>query len=295
MAGLELARAQALIAQGRFLRGLREAEALADQPDLPTDQRTRALLLACRAAASLGMFHKAGQHAARARGLAEAAGDQEGAGLALFYAGKAALEAGDWYEAEASTLAFLATAERFPVLARLCLKAELNLAVAYEGLKRADAALSLYERVAARAFAEDDLGLAVLALQNAAWLLLLGGRTDEAARHLSQCTVVLPSASPEQQAHQIVLEALVQLRSARYLEAIELSEEILSAQHAGATDWDRTAAAWVAASAALDLGRADMAGSLLQLAVRYVSGAKDTRLMNLVSDLNRQLRVLGEG
>lgn len=286
---MHLAGVQDLLHRGRYLRGLREAEALADSPDLPCSDRIEALFLACEAAGLLNMPHRAAEHAARARGLAEAMGNQPAAVTAWFHAGKAALDSGDWHEAEAKLLAFLAAAQSYPGLADLVGTTEYNLAVAYEGLRRVDAALGLYRRVVPRLLDAGERRVAVMALQNAAWLVLLSGRVGEATELLAESSRLLSGATDEQRAHQIVLEGFIQLRSAQYTEAIELCEEILSAQRAGATDWDRAAAAWVAGSAALDLGRADMARSLLRVAMRYAAGSRDTKLMNLVSDLNRQL------
>lgn len=287
---MDLAEIRGLAGRGLFLRAMEAARRLADDPRPPVQDRIQALLLACRCASEREMHPDAVALAERARGMAEAMGEEETAALARFFAGRALVAAGAPGDAEGHLLAFLAAMERHPALGGHRASALYNLAVAYERLRRPEAAIALYRQAADLDEESGDAVWAIYAHLNATWLLLRLHRADDAASHLDRAALLLPRGLPHQRADHQALQAVYCLGMGRQGEAADLAEEVLCPPGApGASEWSRTCAAWVAAEVAVLQNRLDLARTLLAAALRHAPDCRDVALMNLVTCLRRRL------
>lgn len=286
---------QGLLARGRLLQALEAAKGLAGDPARPPAERVRGWLLATRAASLRDLHVEARICAEQAHALAAAAGDSAGAALATLYRGQVCLQAGDWGEAEGFLLAFMGQVEVEPDLRGYRADACYQLAMCYEGLKRPEPALHLYQQAAELAHGEGQPARSLTAHQNAAWLALRLGDQAVAEHHLSRAALLLAAGQDSHRTNQIALEAVAHLRQGDQALAVQSAEEVLMPGCPGARPWSRTCAAWVAGEVAMEQGRSELAAVMVGAALREVVESRDVALMNYVTDLRRRVHVASQG
>ncbi|MFO7173203.1 MAG: tetratricopeptide repeat protein [Bacillota bacterium] len=241
------------------------------------------------------------------------AGDRE---ELLWLAGRAACHLGDWEQAVAF-LTMLLSAEGLPaprihraniwlanalgecgrlseaeqILFRLLSEEVLdpplrgqalyNLGWVYQRQGKVDLALAAYQQAARVMLDSDSTQVAVMALQNAAWLALSEG-LEEGMELVRRAGEFVSRVGEVQRTHQLMLEALAALFAGRHAEALQNAEEVLQPGHRWATDWDRAAAAFVVSETAARQGHAEMAAFFARHARRFARAAGDERLLRII-------------
>ncbi len=131
---------------------------------------------------------------------------------------------------------------------------------------------------------------AIAAHQDAAWLLLREGCATDAADHLCMARWLEDDADPEQRARQQALEAYHFHLLGQQNQAIRHVDTILTSDHGDAFPWPRALAAYLATAVALESGRPDIAGAMLNVALAHVRQTQDPNLMNMVGELRGALK-----
>lgn len=214
-------------------------------------------------------------------------------GQIRFHLGMVTRELGDTYVALEQFDQFLAELPiKYPELVMGEGKAHFYRALTLRQRRDPDGAVMAYQK-ALDCFRRDGLPtLLCKGLQNLAWLYCYMKRPVEAAQCLSESQPL--ATSTVDQIHQTLGEAFLAAIEGRHAAAASCCESIFRRAERGEpiTAEERSQTAWVAATVALNQRNLESAAALADIALRYASDAKDSRLINDAGALRREIQLL---
>ncbi|HEY3368053.1 MAG TPA: hypothetical protein VGK74_23580 [Symbiobacteriaceae bacterium] len=214
-------------------------------------------------------------------------------GQIRFHLGMVTRELGDTHVALEQFDHFLAELHpKYPELSMGEGKAHFYRALTLRQRRDLEGAVAAYQK-ALTCFRRDELPtLLCKGLQNLAWLFCYMKRPGEAAECLAEAEPLVKD--PVDQTHQALGEAFLATIEGRDAEAASLCESIFrrGERDESITAEERSQTAWIAATVALKQRNLESASALADVALRYASDAKDSRLINDAGALRREIHSL---
>lgn len=285
-------RLQSLVATGQYLAAYREVERLAMDPYLDPSLRAKVFTIGVRAAAGLRELYAAAKMAEKAIESAELGSNWEDIGNARLHTAIIYLELGDTTQALRFFRLFFEYLDRYPSLRERAAIAYYNQALTHQQRREYAEALESY-RLAIEDFERTGHRPSVLAShQNSLWVHLLQGNLEAAETSLATSQSLCAELEvPAYQATQLYLEAYHARLCGQYDRAVALCEELFQSGRPGVEDRHLACAAWIMAGVTLETSHLHEAAIFADLAIRHALQAKQPQLMNLASEIRRQVHV----
>ncbi|MFZ5825816.1 MAG: hypothetical protein ACOY94_16075 [Bacillota bacterium] len=279
-----------LLRSGAFQQVRERAEEMIRAGGMTLTEEGQVLRLACRASTGMAAYYDAVKLGERAIERATQAGDTPTVAKAHFDLGCSYLYIGDTVAVRRHLGEFLRLLPAVPELKVWEGIAYYNLAHAHAQRKEWQTAIETLNRAATLFDQAGQSRERASCALDTAWYYLQLGAPHLAADHIRQLEVYLEGHHDDHvTANNLVCVRALHARVAGDLAASSrFARELLVPGRPGVDDRHRGEACWILGENALDLGRLEECGAMVDLAAEHAARDNYPTLMNLTSDLRRR-------